>query len=283
MKAVLQSNFESIPSGQRKIHNGEFVIQDAANGRLIDLSKDWAACFAPGQRVDMRMVFQRTIRKRNRCPSCQTPHRVQHGSDIQCQRCGLTFYHIVKTKDAADAPSADATKVAVKHLALMAAGNRTSSASTADPLPPKTAFDEVEHVRFYRRIHLLEHRRRKTWRDDASLGHVDRESLEPEKVDIGTASAGNVDDVWKPDEPLRDIVDPNVLEHFVEMCEYNDDDDEIDLEFAREVYFGSLAGICDALEQVKKSLYVAPPVYYNAARPSSSLFERIMPLIPLWS
>jgi hypothetical protein len=58
--AVLRSNFSKIKQAPRKIDRGEFVIQDAATKRDIDLAQDWELCFRPGQHVDMNMVFDRS-------------------------------------------------------------------------------------------------------------------------------------------------------------------------------------------------------------------------------
>lgn len=252
---MLQANFESVPSGRRKIHNGEFIIKDVANGRLIDLSKDWAACFAPGQRVDMRVVFEQTIRKQGTCPSCQTPHRPQYGADIQCNKCGLILLRTIEAQVSSDTPNSDATKVTVKHLALMNAANKTAT-SLAYPLPPKTAFDEAEDVRFYRRIHLLEHQRRRGWCGDPDLDAVADASTELKQGVIGATLAENLNDKWDPVEVLRDIVDTNVFVPILEMCD--DNDDGVDLEFARLLYFGSLETISDTFRDVKARLYVTP-------------------------
>ena len=261
---MLLANFKSVPSGCRKIQNGEFIIKDAANGRLIDLSDDWAACFAPGQRVDMRVVFEKTVRKQGVCPSCQTPHRPQYGADIQCNKCGLILLRIVETRTPSDTPTSDATKVVVKHLALMSAAN-TAATSLTYPLLPKTAFDEAEDVRFYRRIHLLEHQRRIGWSGDTDPDAAADASSELKQDAIRAIPAQNLNDIRDSNEALQGIVDTDVLTQILEMCD-DDDDDGVDLEFARLLFFGGLAAIIDTFKNIKAKLYVVPQIYANQMR-----------------
>lgn len=70
LTAVLKINFKKIGSTADKIERGEFVIQDTATKRDIDLSSDWEVCFFPGQRVDMSMIFTKTDTVVGKCPKC---------------------------------------------------------------------------------------------------------------------------------------------------------------------------------------------------------------------
>lgn len=70
LTAVLKSNLKNIGSGPDKIERGEFVIQDSALKRDIDLSRPWDVCFHPGQRVDMSMVFASRRALIQACPAC---------------------------------------------------------------------------------------------------------------------------------------------------------------------------------------------------------------------
>ena len=269
---MLQANFENVPSGLRKIRNGEFVIQDAASGRTIDLSKAWETCFAPGQRVDMRMIFQRTTRQRNACPSCRTWHRIQRGADVQCLRCGLTFRRVVQIHDAPDAPSNESTKVVVRHLALVTSGTSTATSSTSSsgPLPPETAFDESEDVSFYRRIQVAERRRRTAWRDqgdaaprppaetrDLNTHDADRAKQLNEVAYQGeeVASTTNNADIH---EILHGVINLDCFNQILEMDD--DDDDDDDREFSRTLTFSNLASINQGFERIKSALYVASSI-----------------------
>lgn len=73
--AILKVNFKSTP---RMIEHGEFVIEDDGMKRAIDLTSDWQACFFPGQRVSMSMVFIRHTGSNSamsNCPSCGSESR----------------------------------------------------------------------------------------------------------------------------------------------------------------------------------------------------------------
>lgn len=58
--AVLKVRFKDF--GLHKIQNGEFALQDTGSADDIDLSdisRDWDFIFAPGQQVDMSVIFKR--------------------------------------------------------------------------------------------------------------------------------------------------------------------------------------------------------------------------------
>jgi hypothetical protein len=57
--SVLRINFREYGDGAEKIDKGEFVIQDLATKRDIDLGGNWDVCFRPGQTVEMSMTFHR--------------------------------------------------------------------------------------------------------------------------------------------------------------------------------------------------------------------------------
>lgn len=65
------------------IERGDFVIQDSATKKDINLRMDWDLCFSPGQRVDMSMVFKRRTRPTNNCPNCKADSDKSTGEDIE--------------------------------------------------------------------------------------------------------------------------------------------------------------------------------------------------------
>ena len=68
--AVLAINFKKL-GDDKKILNGEFVIEDSTSKQDIDLEADWDLCFSPGQRVEMSMVYQQ-LEVSSTCPYCRT-------------------------------------------------------------------------------------------------------------------------------------------------------------------------------------------------------------------
>jgi len=57
--AILKVNFRSTRTGPRMIEQGEFMIEDDATKKHINLASDWETCSSPGQRVSMSMVLHR--------------------------------------------------------------------------------------------------------------------------------------------------------------------------------------------------------------------------------
>jgi len=72
---------------------------ESASKRQIDLYKHWDTCFMPGQRVEMRMVFQKQTRKLNSCPSCGSQSEQNTDEDVDCLKCGLTFKRIIRIEE----------------------------------------------------------------------------------------------------------------------------------------------------------------------------------------
>ena len=58
-------------AGLRKIQRGEYALEDRGSRRGIDLQRPWHACFMPGQKVDMSMIFHGNDEARSSCPGCQ--------------------------------------------------------------------------------------------------------------------------------------------------------------------------------------------------------------------
>lgn len=81
--AILKVNFKSTRSGLRMIEHGEFVIEDDATKRDIDLASDWETCFFPGQRVSMSMVFTRSTELPTpTCPGCGSESKSASGQEV---------------------------------------------------------------------------------------------------------------------------------------------------------------------------------------------------------
>jgi hypothetical protein len=64
-------NFKKVGHASDMIERGDFIIQDSASKRDVNLEMDWELCFSPGQRVQMSMIFKRPTRPTNNCPTCK--------------------------------------------------------------------------------------------------------------------------------------------------------------------------------------------------------------------
>ena len=85
LTSVLRSNFKNVGRGAKKIEKGEFVIQDAATNRDVDLASPWETCFTPGQHALMSMVFNSAKASNTCCPKCRDSNgdNVAQNEDIE--------------------------------------------------------------------------------------------------------------------------------------------------------------------------------------------------------
>jgi hypothetical protein len=69
LESVLTARFKNIP-GERKVMQGEYALQDRGSLRDIEKSQAFEACFLPGRKVDMSMIFKRHHTLLRSCPGC---------------------------------------------------------------------------------------------------------------------------------------------------------------------------------------------------------------------
>lgn len=69
--AVLKVRFQH--AGLRKIEKGQFALEESRTRRIIDLRQPWHACFLPGQKIDMSMIFSEPGdgERTQICPGCR--------------------------------------------------------------------------------------------------------------------------------------------------------------------------------------------------------------------
>ncbi len=94
--AVLKARFSNAgvtPAGLSKLDNHDFLIQDTRRRRPIDLNKNWASAFRPGQNVDMSMIFHRFACPPSTCPVCLETNEDDH-EQVHCRACGLCYQNI---------------------------------------------------------------------------------------------------------------------------------------------------------------------------------------------
>ncbi|KAF6230035.1 hypothetical protein HO133_004373 [Letharia lupina] len=94
--AVLKARFSNAgvtPAGLSKLDNHDFLIQDSPRRRPIDLKKNWASVFRPGQNVDMSMIFHRFACPPSTCPVCLETNEDDH-EQVHCRACGLCYQNV---------------------------------------------------------------------------------------------------------------------------------------------------------------------------------------------
>jgi hypothetical protein len=85
-QAVMEIRFQG-KQGLRKICRREYVLQESATGRDVDLSLDFEDAFLPGQKITMSLVFKRDSTEQStqtsgHCPRCNTPSRQPADVDV---------------------------------------------------------------------------------------------------------------------------------------------------------------------------------------------------------
>lgn len=81
--SVLTARFTNLP-GEGKIARREYAIHEQNLERDIQRTQPFTACFLPGHRLDMMVVFQDKTESsdtlKNSCPSCKTDSKGQSSS-----------------------------------------------------------------------------------------------------------------------------------------------------------------------------------------------------------
>lgn len=100
-QGFLELRFKQVP-GLKKVKCMEYVIQDTASKKTLDLSKPWESIFRPGRRVIMSMLFQQVDSTQSRapavvsCPGClqevEYVNKGGHEQDTHTQWCVNTYY-----------------------------------------------------------------------------------------------------------------------------------------------------------------------------------------------
>jgi hypothetical protein len=82
LESVLAARFKNLP-GHRKIQQKEYAFQERASKRDLDRALPWEACFQPGRRVDMSMIFKGYKGSGSSCPGCQLATEKSEDSEIK--------------------------------------------------------------------------------------------------------------------------------------------------------------------------------------------------------
>jgi hypothetical protein len=74
-KAVMEVRFRHVP-GLKKVQRSEYLVQEPASKRRLNLQAPWESVFLPGRRVVMSMIFRTPQTSMSSCPGCQTENEV---------------------------------------------------------------------------------------------------------------------------------------------------------------------------------------------------------------
>jgi hypothetical protein len=207
----------------------------------------------------MRMVFYRNTntRKQKRCPGCGNESDGLVDRDTECQHCGLSFRRVVEIEEAPDSTSVQPKKRVVKdYLSTLASEEDFSKAITVSR-PPRTAYEEAEDVRHYRRVEIVSRKRRRIWELEPTNGDsvpLFAEIPPDPKIDVQKFS-----DPYDDDHPMTldldsafdemtDCIDRRDLESLIEM----DDDDE--REFSRGIVHDGLEGFAPSFRRIEVAM-----------------------------
>jgi hypothetical protein len=88
LDSVLSARFRNIP-GEQKVSRKEYALQDRNSSRDIERTARFEACFFPGRKVDMSMVFSRgNNTSSTSCPGC----KMDSGQDSGIASVWYVFY-----------------------------------------------------------------------------------------------------------------------------------------------------------------------------------------------
>lgn len=161
-KSVLKFNFSKIKNGPKKIDNGEFVIEEAGTGRLVDLTQDWDSCFLPGQTALMSMVFHQRKGPGSTCPSCKAACDGPQDKELLCPVCRFAFRRIEEVEETKEdlKPSLVEPNGGLKSLSRRptqrngAITPRVQSSSRALLKRKRRVDVDVGELRSFRRVHI---------------------------------------------------------------------------------------------------------------------------------
>jgi hypothetical protein len=213
----------------------------------------------PGQRVEMRMVFQKQTRRLNCCPSCGCQSEQATDEDVDFLACGLTFKRIIRIEEPPTDSKAEPTKKGVidlRELSAALAYNGGTSQGVGPPRPPLTAYDETEDVEYYRRVNVVQRQRRAVWElPDDPVQEINQSAqriqiITNEEISATAATEESSENDSEDFEGSGDDIDPLMFEQILEM----DDDDELERGFSRSIIFGSLPHIEKTIRAIQDRL-----------------------------
>lgn len=210
----------------------------------------------PGQRLEMRMIFERQTRRLNSCPGCGHESEAHAEAHIDCVKCGVTYRRIIQIEEPPTDPKAEPRKKGVKDLREVASAlsYNTKSPEVLGPhRPPKTAYDEEQDLKYYRRVNIVHRQRRAVWEINTIPG-LPREPaaqmIEPREENVSEERYYGDDSSDEEDlTALGESVDLNTFEQFLDM-----DEDAVEREFSRALILGSLEEQEEIIRRISNEL-----------------------------
>lgn len=195
----------------------------------------------------MRMIFHRQTRRLNSCPSCGHESEANAEAHVECINCGVTFRRIIQIEEPPTDPKAAPRKKGVKDLqeVLSALSHDSESSEVVGPRrPPKTAYDEEQDLKHYRRVNVVHRQRRAVWEMDTIPDHLEEPAaqvIEPHEERYYGDDSSDEDGLTV----LGESVDLKTFQALLEI-----DDDEVEREFSRAIILDSLERQEDAIRQI---------------------------------
>jgi hypothetical protein len=169
------------------------------------------------------------------------------------------------------------TKPNVRHLEAMLQQNKVK-AGTSSSLAPKTAYDESDDMKFYRRIRILQRSERKQSKVTVAVASpqilptnvpvlssaVDFEATDVQQQD----EAENWNDVTSEQadgidlDDLDNAIDHDTFREFLEM------DDDAEREFSKSILINGLMTTQRALESLRGPTHVARQLHLQETTPT---------------
>jgi hypothetical protein len=94
---IMARKFEDLP-GEAKVARRQYVLEDEQTNQQLDRTRNWKACFRPGRRVLMSMIFEELFISEQACPSCGAHSSGPTDSLVTCNECGLQYRRITEVE-----------------------------------------------------------------------------------------------------------------------------------------------------------------------------------------
>ncbi|KAF8253177.1 hypothetical protein K440DRAFT_279586 [Wilcoxina mikolae CBS 423.85] len=167
--------FGGLPGGD-KINKGLYCIRTTNGNQLINQNEgDWTSQIRPGMRLDMSVVMERLLKKKDPCPrnGCTGKGDTRSKKDVyvQCNKCGLLYTiqqaRVVEIEDTktskANAPERDGDTSNESRLDEgyrerrgMTSSDRTQAGNIVDDKKEELEERERQEVMFFKRIQISE-------------------------------------------------------------------------------------------------------------------------------
>ncbi|KAE8555724.1 hypothetical protein TMatcc_002993 [Talaromyces marneffei ATCC 18224] len=147
---ILEKHFSDMP-GYRQVKTGSYVLEDSISRSAVKHTDAFKACFRPGRRVFMSMLFHLKQHEKSTCPSCHAANLDSGQSDVCCSFCGMQYRRIMEVVEDDNKNERHLDSANAKRLKVNPARGHAFIA----PKTPAEADYPEEDVAQFKRVHIV--------------------------------------------------------------------------------------------------------------------------------